>query len=608
MFTFFRQALSLLDPRQQKSVYLMMVTSAVAAIVQAVSILSLMPFIVLLTNPDLHRTNELLMRLYDALRVTSYHSFIAIVGLFAIVMLTAGNLFVAFEQWLSVRFLNRLGHDVRRRLLQRMIERSEQQVPLPSPAESRDLVMDQVDRAVDGVIGTGVSIFSSLSLAALIVAALLVINPKTTMIAFCGLLVAYLIVFVLLRRRIEDDGEKFTRLSSSFSVVVSELLDGLKEIRVNRAEQYFLRRFENIGRKKASLETHHSMIEFLPHYLLETLVFAGFIVVALYFLFETDDAGVSLSYIALYGMAVYRLVPALKGVFEGISTVHHNGDAVTTILRRLGAASSKEPSRHLGHLRSALTLSSVDFRYANSDRSQLNQIDLAIPVGSSMCLFGPSGSGKSTILNILVGLLTPQQGAVRCDDVAVDGATIDSWRTILGYAPQQTYMFADTLASNIAFGIEKDAIDMQRVIEVSQMANVHEFATTELPHGYESIMDEDGVSLSGGQRQRVGIARALYRNPQVLIFDESFANLDAVNRTQILDRLFALQDRTLIFSSHDVAVAARCNKVVVLEQGKIIAEGRYSSLLKDCPRFSELLSIIDRELGSSDRMARTAMQ
>jgi len=188
---------------------------------------------------------------------------------------------------------------------------------------------------------------------------------------------------------------------------------------------------------------------------------------------------------------------------------------------------------------------------------------------------------------------------VTCDGVEIAAETLDSWRSSIGYAPQQVYLFADTLASNIAFGLETDAIDQARVVEAGRMANLHEFVTTQLPQGYQTVLAEQGQSLSGGQRHRVGIARALYHDPGIVLLDESFANLDATNRTEILDRLFRMQGKTLIFSSHETAIASRCDKVIVMEQGKVIAEGRYQDLLRDSPRFVELLALIELETDAS---------
>jgi ABC-type multidrug transport system fused ATPase/permease subunit len=182
---------------------------------------------------------------------------------------------------------------------------------------------------------------------------------------------------------------------------------------------------------------------------------------------------------------------------------------------------------------------------------------------------------------------------VLCDGVEIGPDTIDSWRSNVGYCAQQIYLFDDAIASNIAFGVDREEIDHERVRAVSELAQLDGFVNDKLPDGYRTVTGEQGETLSGGQRQRVGIARSLYHDPDVLVFDESFTGLDAENRTAILDGLFALSGKTLIFSSHETAVASRCDKTVVVEQGRVIAEGPYEDLFETSPRFVELASRLD---------------
>jgi ABC-type bacteriocin/lantibiotic exporter with double-glycine peptidase domain len=194
------------------------------------------------------------------------------------------------------------------------------------------------------------------------------------------------------------------------------------------------------------------------------------------------------------------------------------------------------------------------------------------------------------LLNLLVGLIYPKQGSLSCDGTPIAPETIDSWREKIGYCPQQLFLFNSTISSNVAFGVLSDEIDQSRVVEVGRLAMLDEFISQKLELGYETIIGEDGKTLSGGQRQRIGIARALYHDPDVIILDESFSALDITNRTAILDNLFALAGKTLIFSSHDTAIASRCDKVVVIERGQQIAQGSYENLLTESPQFVQLLS------------------
>ena len=579
MYRFFRQALTLLSVREKRRLYLILVLTSIAAVMQTLSVLSIMPFIVLLANPDLLETHGLLQRFYGTLGVNSYHEFLVMFGLFAILILSIGNMFVAFEQWVSDRFLNLLSHRVEVLVLERMMKRPYDYFVSHHSAKLSDVVLNQVERVVDGVIGTFITIFGSVALALLIVLMLLIVSLKTTLVTLLGLLLAYVLVFLLLRRRIQAHGEELTHLSARLFTAVKETLDGIKEIKTRRATGFFSRRFEDSRLQMARLAVRYNLLSYMPHFVLESVVFAGFVAVALYFVFTTADSGVSLAFIALYGMAVYRLIPALKGIFEGISTIHHNADAVQLVLHHCEETGNRHGTRELPALAKEIRLESVTHRYHNADRDQLSNINLVIPAGSSVCLFGPSGSGKTTVLNLLVGLIRPQSGRVLCDGVEIGPDTIDSWRSNVGYCPQQIYLFDDAIASNIAFGVDREEIDHERVRAVSKLAQLDGFVNDKLPHGYGTVTGEQGETLSGGQRQRVGIARSLYHDPAVLILDESFTGLDAENRTAILDSLFALHGKTLVFSSHETAVAARCDKVVLVEQGRVIAEGSYDDLL-----------------------------
>jgi ATP-binding cassette, subfamily B, bacterial PglK len=590
MFGFLRQALTLLTRAEKRRFYLILALSAFAALMQTLSVLSMMPFIVLLANPDMLQDHGLLQRVYQWVGAASYQEFLVLFGLFGILVLTLGNMFVAFEQWVSDRFLNHLIHRVETVVLQRMMSKPYDYFVTNHSATLSDIILNQVERAIEGVIGTFITILGSVVLAGSIVSMLLLISFQTTLVTSLGLLVAYVLVFLLLRRKIQSHGAELTDLSAKVFIAVKETLDGIKEIKTRRAASFFIHRFNGSRHKLAHLAVRYNLLSYLPHFLLESIVLAGFVAVSLYFVYVTADSGISLSFIALYGMAIYRLIPALKGIFEGISSVHHNTDAVQLVVRHLEEPQPRRSHRSLVPPRKHIKLAGITHRYANSDRDQLSELMITIPVGSSICLYGPSGSGKTTVFNILAGLIYPRTGAVLCDDVEVVPEVLDGWRQIIGYCPQQIYLYDDTLASNIAFGIDSNAIDEARVSAVGRIARLEEFVLEKLPGGYQAVIGEHGSTLSGGQRQRVGIARCLYHDPEVLLFDESFNGLDAGNRTAILDSLFSLPGKTLVFSSHETDIASRCDNIVMMEQGKVVGEGTYELLMAELPRFEQLAS------------------
>lgn len=590
MIQYFKRSLKLLRREEKTQVYWLLVLSVIAAIVQTTSILSIMPFIVLLANPAMLETNEWISRFHEASGAGPYYEFLVLLGSIGILALAIGNLIVALETWLVDRFLVRTGHRLEKKLLQRMLGQPYEYFARHHSGRLGNIVLDQVDRMMGGIVGTFIAITSSLALAVFIVLTLLVISLKTTLVTLAALVVLYLIVFLLLRRRIAQHGADLTRLAGDMYATVKETLDGVKEIKTSRAESFFADRFEASGLPLSRLAIRISVLGFLPNIILETLVFSGLVAVALYFVVTTADSGVSLSYIALYGMATYRLVPSLKSVFEGMSAMEHNADAINVIEEHLKLPTIAVDPIALQKPARRIRFSNVSYGYAGAEGKQLEQVDIRIPIGTSTCLFGESGAGKTTLINILAGLIAPQEGEVLSDDTTINLQTVDSWKAHIGYCPQQIFLFEDSIASNIAFGVHREEIDMNRVREVGELAMLEEFVAGETVSGYDTLVGEGGKSLSGGQRQRIGIARALYRDPGVLILDESLVGLDAPNQVAILDNLFGLREKTLVFSSHNEAIAKRCDKIVVMDQGRVVAEGQYGELIANVPRFVELLS------------------
>lgn len=600
MVRYFQLSLKLLRSEDRKQVWWLLVLSAIAAIVQTTAMLSIMPFIVLLANPAMLEANEWLSRLYAVTGAGSYYEFLIALGLLGIVALAIGNVVLALETWLVDRFLARTGHRLEKKLLERMLGRPYEYFNEHHSGRLGNIVLDQVERMIDGVVGNFIAVAGNLSLVVFIVLTLLLISLKTTLVTLAGLMTLYLIVFLLLRRRIGNLGGELTRLSGNVYATVKETLDGVKEIKTRRAQSFFADRFERFGLPLSRLAVRISILSVLPTVVLETLVFTGLVAVALYFVVTTADSGVSLSYIALYGMAAYRLVPSLKSVFEGMSAIEHNADAIQVVQEHLEPPAVEVDPLDLPRPARQIQFRHVSYRYPRTEQVQLEDVDFTIPVGSSICLFGESGAGKTTLLNILAGLIEPQTGELLSDDTPITLQTIDSWRTCIGYCPQQVFLFDDTMASNIAFGVRREEIDKNRIREVGELAMLEDFVAADTVSGYETLIGEAGKSLSGGQRQRVGIARALYHDPEVVILDESLAGLDAPNQTAILDNLFSMSGKSLIFSSHSEAVARRCDKLVVLDRGRLIAEGRYSELVDGSPRFVELLSNFATE-GASQR-------
>ena len=230
-----------------------------------------------------------------------------------------------------------------------------------------------------------------------------------------------------------------------------------------------------------------------------------------------------------------------------------------------------------------ICIENITFAYPESKSPVLKDLSLNIKAKSCVAFVGSTGSGKSTTIDLILGLLEPQNGCIRIDEITLEKSNIKSWQRLIGYVPQSIFITDDTIAKNIALGTEENDIDFDKIKLVSKLANIDQFITNELPQQYLTKLGEAGVKLSGGQRQRIGIARALYRDPKVLIFDEATSSLDNLTEQQVMDSINKLKNTiTIILIAHRLSTIKDCDLIYHLNNGKIISKGTFKELsIKD---------------------------
>jgi ABC-type multidrug transport system fused ATPase/permease subunit len=236
-----------------------------------------------------------------------------------------------------------------------------------------------------------------------------------------------------------------------------------------------------------------------------------------------------------------------------------------------------------------IQLTKVSYRYPSASQLALKSIDLIIHAHSTVGFVGATGSGKTTLVDVILALLEPQEGILTVDGQPITLANCRQWQRIIGYVPQQFYLADDSVAANIAFGMNVKDIDQKAVERVAKIANLHEFVTNDLPQGYATTVGERGVRLSGGQRQRIGIARALYHNPQVLILDEATSALDNLTEQAVMEAVNNLgHEITIIMIAHRLSTVRQCDQIYLLDRGELKASGTYEILKQQNEQFKKL--------------------
>jgi ABC-type multidrug transport system fused ATPase/permease subunit len=361
---------------------------------------------------------------------------------------------------------------------------------------------------------------------------------------------------------------------------INEALGAIKELKVLGREQLFIDKYRDNAQLYARSETLCQLSPSIAKYVIEVVAFGSMLLIALYLIATHEGISEFMPLLALYALSGYRLMPAMQQVFSGYTLFKYHQSALEVLCKemQLPCAQNALNAEPLSFA-DAFILDNISYRYPDSEKWALNNITMSIKQHSTIGIVGASGAGKTTLIDIILGLLIPQ-GKLMVDGVAINDNNVRAWQRNIGYVPQSIFLLDGTIASNIALGISENAVDMDAVIKASKLANLHDFITNELPQGYNTKIGERGVRLSGGQRQRIGIARALYHEPELLIFDEATSALDGITEKVIMEAIHSLANRkTIILIAHRLNTVKDCDTIYIFDRGNIIGNGSYDQLM-----------------------------
>ena len=375
--------------------------------------------------------------------------------------------------------------------------------------------------------------------------------------------------------------------------IAQEALGGIKEVKVLGLEEAYAERFYGPSRRLAQHMASLQLIGELPRYALEALGFGGMLLFLFLLLVTSDgEVGTILPVLGAFAVAALRLLPAVQLLFRDSAQMRFHQPALETLFEELHEATPPGPLPAEGRtlpLRRELALRDVTYRYPGAARDGLSGVRLTVRARTSCGFVGPTGAGKTTLIDIVLGLLPPASGALTVDGVTVDRTNVRAWQRSIGYVQQSVHLVDDTIAANIGFGEPSGVADRAAVERAARLASLHDFVAG-LPEGYDTEIGERGVRLSGGQRQRIAIARALYRDPDVIVFDEATSALDPATEKAVMDAIGALDgQKTIIIVTHRLSTVERCDRIFVMQGGRLVEEGRYGELAAGRGAFADLL-------------------
>ena len=587
-----KKLLFLLSLHERKNAIFLMGMVLVLAMLEMIGVVSILPFMAVLMNPDLIDTNIVLNTAFktsNVLGVETKKKFLFLLGVFVFLIFIITLTFKFLTFYVQLRFTSSLNYKIAKRFMEGYLHQPYSWFLNRHSADLGKNILSEVSVVISQGMTPMINLIKQSVVATVLIIMLVFVDPILTLVVGLTFSLAYSFIYVFIKKFMLNIGQKRLEANKWIFTSISEAFGAIKEIKVSGQEQTYINRFSEPSKTLARISALAGVISNLPRFVLEAITFGGMLLVVLYLMLQKGNFYTALPIIALYAYAGYRLMPTIQQIYTSLITLRFVGPALDALhedLKNLKPLNSKQ-NHNIISLKKNITLKNVNFNYPNTSRTALKDIHFSIYAKTRVGIVGTTGSGKTTTVDIILGLLEAQEGTLEVDGIEINKSNSRAWQRSIGYVPQHIFLSDDSVAANIAFGIQHEQIDYKAVERAAKVARLHEFVTSELPQKYLTTIGERGVRLSGGQRQRIGIARALYHNPQVLILDEATSALDNNTEKQVMNEIKKLEKNiTIIMIAHRLSTVRECDSIILPDKGKIKAQGTFEELVKNNDNFN----------------------
>jgi ATP-binding cassette, subfamily B, bacterial PglK len=587
---------SLLTSSQRKRFYLLQVMVVIMTFTEIAGIASIAPFMALVGDLTILERDNLLATLYLKSNLGNPYEFIFYLGFIVLATLATATIVSMYVSWRLSMFATKFGAEIADRLYSYYLGQSWLFHTMGSSSNLTKKIANETMRVTGGILLPLMTMNARVLLTLSIALIMLFYDPFVAIIGLLFFTLSYVVLFKFVRTRLQRNGENISTMYAERFKLMNEGFGGIKDVLLLGRSGNFKKLFLQTGNRLAySQGTNVSMTQ-VPRYFMEFMAFGSMISLVLYLVKNYQgNLGLILPILSVYALAGMKLLPALQQIYGSLATVKGNLSAYESIrddLKNITAQTVKkvEANHQCWSKHNEISLKEITFSYPGKDVPAIESVSLTIQPNSVVGFVGPSGSGKSTIIDIIVGLIPPQQGEVIIDGVPLIKQNLRAWQDKIGFVPQAMFLTEGSVAENVAFGIPQDLIDYVQVKKALKLAHMEEFVS-ELELGVYSKVGERGAQLSGGQRQRLGIARALYHEADVLVFDEATSALDGITEKIIMDSIHdCTGQKTLIMIAHRLKTVKKCDQIFVMEKGRVVDSGTYQHLLETNELFKKMSS------------------
>lgn len=587
MFYHLKELYSLLSTEQRRKFFRLQLLAVIMAFAEIAGVISIGPFMALVGNMDQLEGQGILADVYRASGVASPEVFLIWVGGGVLAVLLLSGMFSMYTIWQMSMYGARVGAELSSRLYNYYMHQNWLFHASGNSSTLTNRIAEECQRVMMHIIIPLMHMNAKLTLAIFMALAIFVYNPIVALAGAGVFLASYFLLFKTVRRRLVNNGKIISRSQTIRFKLMAEGFGGIKDALLLRRQDVFTKRFNDASDRYANALGANQALSLAPRYAMEIVAFGCVIFLVLYLLASSGGNVVSLlPVLSIYALAGFKILPALQQVYNSLSQIRGHMSAYESIREEL-KASAQSPAVSVDYSakqkkltpRQDIVLQGIGFTYPGKMDKALDEVDLRIPVNRTVGLVGASGSGKSTLVDILLGLIEPDQGGIVVDGQLLNRDALGDWQNALGFVPQSIFLADASIKENIAFGLPEEAIDMQRVHDCAKQAHLDEFLD-KLPEGLDTRVGERGVQLSGGQRQRIGIARALYHDSDVLVLDEATSALDGITESHIMQAIQSFSgQKTIVMIAHRLATVKQCDLIYLMRDGKVVDQGRYEELV-----------------------------
>jgi HlyD family secretion protein len=581
-----KQLFSLLTPNQRKRFYLLQFLVILMAFMEIIGVASIIPFMALVGDMTQLQQETFYAQVYQASGIESESEFVVILGIGVVVTLFVSGTISLFTTWRLCMFGTQLGTELSTRLYTHYIKQNWLFHASVNSAKLTKKIVNETNRVSGGIILPLMQMNARVVFTLFMVISIFIYDPRVAIVGLSVFAIVYLILFKIVKRSLERNGKAISQIFSKRYRLNNEGFGGIKDLLLLGRGDNFIESFNQTSKSLAHSQGTINALAQVPRYFIELVAFGSMMTITLYLISSYDgNLGMILPTLSLYTLAAFKLLPAIQNIYANVAAIKGNIAAFESIHDDLIWSSKpkaliQESKQSFLRVKHQISLNNITFTYPDKTKSTLQKINMSILANSVIGIVGPSGSGKSTLINILLGLIEPQQGEMKIDNTILNYKNRRSWQNTIGFVAQDIFLSDRSIAENVAFGISKNEINLDKVKKALELSHLTELLQS-LEKGIYTPVGERGVKLSGGQSQRIGIARALYHEAEILVFDEATSSLDGISERRVMDAIHEFGgQKTIIMIAHRIKTVQNCNKIFYIDKGRVVDQGTYKELIE----------------------------